>query len=205
MTSPWLDAGLARPACPSSTWLDQRAVGRRRGRRPAAVVKSRLPIVDAEVAAAAPSPSRAAAAGSPCRVLTGTAKPMFSAPQLMAVAMPTTSPAHVDQRAAGVAEVDRGVGLDEVLERDVADAERPPLGADHADGDRLVEVAAGCRSPSPSRPPARASLSPSSQVAQAAAGVDLEQGEVGGRVGALDLGRVVAVAEVDLAPRSRPR
>ena len=46
----------------------------------------------------------------------------------LAVLMPTSSPLQVDQRAAGIAGVDRGVGLDEVLETDAGHvaALRPP-------------------------------------------------------------------------------
>ena len=57
---------------------------------------------------------------TPRTMFTGIAKPMPSTPRFlatMAVLMPTSSPLGVDQRAARVAEVDRRVGLDEVLER----------------------------------------------------------------------------------------
>src|SRR6185295_17170693 len=107
---------------------------------------------------------------------------------------------HVDERAARVAEVDRGVGLDEVLERGVADADRSPLGADHAGGDRLVEVERIADDHHPvadARPVAVAEL----EEAQAVAGVDLEQSDVGRRVDALDLRRVVALAQVDADAR----
>ena len=48
----------------------------------------------------------------------------------------------VEQRAAGVAEVDGGVGLDEVLERAglLAEAERAALRRDDADGERVLEL-----------------------------------------------------------------
>ena len=48
--------------------------------------------------------------------------------------------ARVDQRAAGVALVDRRVGLDEVLEAAVADAGRAALRADDAHGDGLADA-----------------------------------------------------------------
>ena len=44
------------------------------------------------------------------------AKPMFWAPATIAVLMPTTWPAAFDERAARVAGVDGGVGLDQVVE-----------------------------------------------------------------------------------------
>ena len=52
--------------------------------------------------------------------------------------MPISSPSRIDQRAAGIAEVDGGVGLDEVLE--IRDAEAAAArGADDALGHRLAE------------------------------------------------------------------
>ena len=53
-----------------------------------------------------------------CAIITGTAKPMPTLPParpMIAVLMPTSSPLQVHERAAGVARIDRGVGLDEVL------------------------------------------------------------------------------------------
>ena len=50
-------------------------------------------------------------------MLMGMAKPMPWAPPATAVLMPMTSPAGVDERAAGVAGVDGRVGLDEVAQR----------------------------------------------------------------------------------------
>ena len=64
-------------------------------------------------AAAAP-----AEATTTCTMLTGIAKPMPCEPperEKIAVLMPTSLPGQIDQRAAGIAGIDRGVGLDEEL------------------------------------------------------------------------------------------
>ncbi len=103
----------------------------------------------------------------------------------------------VDQGAAGVAEVDGGVGLQEVLERDVVDAERAALGADHAGGHGLVQVERVADHHHPVADPGAVAVA-ELQVLEAGAGIDLEQRQVGRRVGALDLRGVVAVAEMDL-------
>ena len=60
----------------------------------------------------------------------------------MAVLMPITSPSQVDQRAAAGAGVDRGVGLQEVLDADrAAEADLAALaGADDAVRHRLVQA-----------------------------------------------------------------
>ena len=75
-------------------------------------------------------------------MLIGTAKPMPTLPPLgarIAVLMPISSPAQVDQRAARIAGIDRGVGLDEVLI--ALDAETAaPERADDARGDGLAEA-----------------------------------------------------------------
>ena len=57
---------------------------------------------------------------------------------LIAVLMPTTSPVQVEERAAAVAGVDRGVGLDEVVVGPGADG--AILGADDAHRDRVAEA-----------------------------------------------------------------
>ena len=67
--------------------------------------------------------------------LIGTANPMLLARELIAELMPTTSPARVDQRSAAVAEIDRGVGLDVVVEARVE--QLPADEADDADRDRV--------------------------------------------------------------------
>ena len=70
-------------------------------------------------------------------MLTGTAKPMVLARGLMAVLMPITSALEVDERAAGVARVDGGVGLDEVVVAALADD--AVLGAHDARRHRVLE------------------------------------------------------------------
>ena len=49
---------------------------------------------------------------------------MPCAPLIMAVLMPTTSPARRHQRPAGVAGIERGVGLDDVVDQPAAEAAR---------------------------------------------------------------------------------
>ena len=69
--------------------------------------------------------------------------------EMIAVLMPIDLAVHVEQRAAGIAAVDRGVGLDEVVVGpgiDVAVARR-----DDAERHRAAEAERDCRSPSPSR------------------------------------------------------
>ena len=73
---------------------------------------------------------------------TGMAKPMPIEPperEKIAVLMPIRLPAGVDQRAAGVAGVDRGVGLDEVLEGVDAEAGAAER-RDDAAGHRLADA-----------------------------------------------------------------
>ena len=72
----------------------------------------------------------------------GTARPR---PQpATAVLMPTTREDGVGQRAAGVARVERGVGLDDVLHdarrAAVAGGQRPAQAADHPGGDRAGQA-----------------------------------------------------------------
>ena len=81
-------------------------------------------------------------------IVEGIAKPRPMLPpegDRICALMPTSSPCDVDQRAAGVALVDRRVGLQEVLVAAVADAGRAALGADDAhrhglaDAERVAE------------------------------------------------------------------
>ena len=53
--------------------------------------------------------------------------------------MPTSSPLGIDQRAAGIARIDRRVGLDEILQIGQADI-GPSHGAHDPHGDRLVQT-----------------------------------------------------------------
>src|SRR5205085_7093927 len=100
----------------------------------------------------------------------------------------------VHERAARVAEVDGGVGLDEVLEGTggVAQAERAALRGDDADGERVFELEWVADGDGP------VTLADAIGVAEwnarkRLAGVDLQQGDVGGRVAADDL-RVAGVS-----------
>ena len=74
-------------------------------------------------------------------IFEGMAKPMPIEPpvgEMIAVLMPIDLAIHVEQRAAGIAAIDGGVGLDEVVVGpgiDVAVARR-----DDADGDRAAEA-----------------------------------------------------------------
>ena len=59
---------------------------------------------------------------------------------MIAVLTPMTWPALVDQRAAGVAGIERGVGLDDVLDQPPRSrAQRPAERAHHAGRDRVLE------------------------------------------------------------------
>ena len=62
------------------------------------------------------------------------ANPMFCAPGMLAVLMPTTSPSRVDQRPARVAGVDGRVGLDQVLPQAGFGLDAAVLGRDDAEG-----------------------------------------------------------------------
>ena len=95
--------------------------------------------------------------------------------------------ARVDQRAAGVAGVDRGVGLDEVLVVATRPFEAAAGRADDAERDRLVETGTDCRSPAPTRRPCSFDESPQRSVGRLR-GVDLQHREVGRSVDADDLG-----------------
>ena len=60
---------------------------------------------------------------------------------MIAVLMPTTSPAAVDQRPAGIAGIERGVGLDDAVDEPArARAQAAAEGADHAGGHRRLEA-----------------------------------------------------------------
>src|SRR4051794_1942359 len=109
----------------------------------------------------------------------------------------------VHERTAGVAEVDGGVSLDEVLEGTggVAEAERASLGRDDADGERVFELERIADGDGP------VTLADAVGVAQRnarqrLAGLDLEEGDVGGRIAADDLriARVAAIAVLVGAP-----
>ena len=60
-------------------------------------------------------------------------------PRIM-VLIPMTSPSQVEQRSAGVAGVDVGVRLQEILVQHAAHQIAATLGADVAEGDRVVEA-----------------------------------------------------------------
>ena len=80
--------------------------------------------------------SRAAASTTRSTTAEDIAKPMPIEPpfgERIAVFTPITSPVHVEERPAGVAAVDRGVGLDEVV---VAALQRAVARRDDAGGDR---------------------------------------------------------------------
>ena len=118
-------------------------------------------------------------------MLIGTAKPIVLARGLMAVLMPITSPAQVDQRTARVARIDGGVGLDEVVVAPwpmtrclaltmpaVTVCSRPkglPIATTHSPGRTRVGVA-------------------QRQGEELLVGLDADQGDVGLGVAAHDLG-----------------
>ena len=156
--SPWLQAGLRG-----------RAVRRRRRRRP----RRRGP--------ACRRCGRRGRRARPCRrsgsaarrnliVVTGTAKPT---PEFDAAAVGLDlrvdadhAAVAVEQRAAGVAGVDRGVGLDRVGDREaVGRLDRAPERGDDAARDRALEPERASRSRSPGRP-ARSASSPELQRLQ---------------------------------------
>ena len=111
----------------------------------------------------------------------------------MAVLMPIDLAPHVDERAAGVAGVDGGVGLEEVVER--ALPERAALGADDARGHRLLrpngEPIASTQSPTLTR-----SESPRRAAGYGPAALQAEHGEVGPPVDPDDLGLVLLAVVV---------
>ena len=95
------------------------------------------------------------------------------------------------QRTAGVAGVDRGVGLDEVLDAavvGVGQGQAPALGADDAGGDGEGQVLAQrvAHGEDPFTHPGRVAVA--QRRGGEVVGVDLEHGQVGAGVGADDLG-----------------
>ena len=138
-------------------------------------------------------------------VLIGTAKPMPTLPPLcdsIWELMPITPPARVDEGPAGVAWVDRGVGLDDVVDGEPAGrldlalkrGDDPCRGGAVerervADGDHRVTHAD------------RGGITEGERVKLVGRDVDLQQGDVGGLVLADHLGRnrlrVVAIAELN--------
>ena len=127
---------------------------------------------------------------------TGMAKPMPRPSGLIAVLMPMTSPLQVEERAAAVAGVDRGVGLDEVVVG--AGADGAVLGADDAHRDGVAEaerVADGDDVLADAQRVARAERG----GGQVLGAVELEHREVEPLVAAHDLGVELAlVGELDL-------
>ena len=117
---------------------------------------------------------------------TGTASP--SPTPATAVLIPTTRARRVGERAAGVAGVERRVGLDHVLDhparRAAAGRQRPPERADHARRDRAREPERVARPPPPAgrrRARRRRRASPAAAVAPRHGA---QHGEVRERVGA---------------------
>jgi hypothetical protein len=134
-------------------------------------------------------------------VFDGTAKPMPTLPcELPAVAIceltPITRAGLVEQRAAGVARVDRRVGLDDLVDREaVGRLDRAPDARDDALGRRCGR---GRRVADGDRGVAHLDLARVGElqrlgVARGAAGSIFTTGQVARRVGALDLA-------VDAAP-----
>ena len=131
----------------------------------------------------------------------GTAKPMPTLPPLwlppvsICELMPITRPVASMQRAAGVAGVDRRVGLDDVVDREaVGRLDRALERRDDAGGERALEaerVADRDRRIADLDGAARSRAT--SGLRSRPLGVDLEQREVGGRVLADDLGAHAAL------------
>ena len=119
------------------------------------------------------------------------AKQMPCAGAMIAVLTPITSPCDGDQRPAGVARVERRVGLDHVVDqRARVGAQRPAEGADDAGGDGRLEaerVADG----DDELPDAQARESPS-RAGDEVGRVDAHDREVGVRIVADELCREVA-------------
>ena len=113
-----------------------------------------------------------------------------------------TSPPHAHQRAAGVAGIDGGIGLDEVLDAALAPAgeaaERAALGAHDAGGDGEGEALAE-RVADGQHPLADAGVvAVAERHRRQALGVDLEHRHVGVGIGAHDLGlELPAVEQAD--------
>ena len=141
-------------------------------------------------------------------MLAGMAKPMPCEPperEKIAVLMPTSRPAEIDQRAAGIARIDGGIGLDEELivgDADLRARHRRDDAVRHglADAERIADRehdVADLHVVGIAELDARES---------ARCHPDAQHGEIGARVLEHDLGFELAlVGERDLAPRSRPR
>ena len=121
-------------------------------------------------------------------------------PVSICVLTPMTWPRLVEERAARVAVVDRRVGLDDVVDREAVRGRDEALERAHDPGrSRCGRARTGCRSRRPGSPTWTASELPSGRGVSALADVlDAEDGEVGRRIGADDLGLDgVAVREAD--------
>ena len=157
----------------------------------------------ASPAARAPTPRGRLASSSRSRASTdvaaGIAKPMPSLPPpwlAICELTPTTAPLAFEQRAARVAGVDRGVGLDDVGDRRAV--RRLDVAADGGDdaareGLREAERAADRVDVSPTSTPLVASVQ---RLQLLAAGVDLQDGEVLVGVAAEDLRGALVVPSV---------
>ena len=89
--------------------------------------------------ARARAPGSASGRAAPCS--TATEKQMPCAPMITAVLMPITSPAELTSGPAGVARIERGVGLDHVADQAaVLGPQRAADGADDAGGDGRLEA-----------------------------------------------------------------
>ena len=123
--------------------LDERAVADRQLQR-AAADRHRRRAARRRCSRATRARARAAAAGSPSRRLIGTAKPMLLRARADRGVDADDLAARVDERPAAVAEVDRRVGLDVVVEARVEQLAADE--ADDADRDACARSRAGCRS-----------------------------------------------------------
>ncbi len=127
-------------------------------------------------------------------MLIGTAKPMptLPLPPLVWICelMPITLPLDVDQRAAGVAGVDRGVGLDHVRDREaVGRLDLALQGGDDAGGHGAVEAEGVADRDHRVADLDLGGVAERERVQLVGGHVDLEQGDVGRRIGADDFGR----------------
>ena len=124
--------------------------------------------------------------------LTGTASP--SPTPATAVLIPTTLPAAVDERAAGVARVQRGVGLDHVVDHApgvaVADGQRAPERGHDARGHRAGEAVRVADRDHELADAQRRGVAQLGGVERGALGP--QQREIGQRVGADELRRELA-------------
>ena len=118
-------------------------------------------------------PSRISREATNCAVLLGIAKQMPCAGRMIAVLTPITSPRRVDQRSAGVAGIERRVGLDDVVDQPPgARAERAAERAHDARRSRCSGSRTGCRSRPRAGPTWSVDESPSSARDQVASRVD---------------------------------